>query len=236
MVGGMAAGVSVGGFFPGMSHMVRRWYNSRTVHRLWDQDGNPIRIQRLHLSTSRLVPVGVERGWELHADHVRGWGKGEGDNRRTLIVTGDEALSLASRLMAHANRRGGKKADIRTAVERIEAVGDPEAFLPRAARESQQLLESKVRRRHLSERQRRNRSVVEPGSLAGLPTDLRLAVEMATQEQAEREALEGELKGLEAMWRQAEEIAHIADNLFVPESVAQFIREERDRVGAPSAS
>ncbi|MDX1577041.1 MAG: hypothetical protein R3266_01090 [Gemmatimonadota bacterium] len=52
---------------------------------------------------------------------------------------------------------------------------------------------------------------------------------MATQEQAEREALEGELKGLEAMWREAEEIARIADNLFVPESVEAFIKKERTR-------
>ena len=42
---------------------------------------------------------------------------------------------------------------------------------------------------------------------------MRLAIEMATHEQAEREALEGELKELEARWREAEEIARIADNL-----------------------
>ena len=37
-----------------------------------------------------------------------------------------------------------------------------------------------------------------PGSLAGLKVDMRLAIEMAVHEQAEREALEGELKELEA--------------------------------------
>jgi hypothetical protein len=68
-----------------------------------------------------------------------------------------------------------------------------------------------------------------PGSLAGLPDDVRLAVEMATQEQSEREALEGELKALEAMWQQAEEIAGIADNLFVPQSFDEFIEEEKAR-------
>ncbi|WP_419947956.1 hypothetical protein [Candidatus Palauibacter sp.] len=68
------------------------------------------------------------------------------------------------------------------------------------------------------------------GTLAGLKVDVRLAIEMATHEQAEREALEGELKELEARWREAEEIARIADNLFVPESVEGFIKEERSRL------
>jgi hypothetical protein len=40
-----------------------------------------------------------------------------------------------------------------------------------------------------------------------------LALEMALHEETERRALEGELAMLEAMWRQAEEIAAIADRL-----------------------
>jgi hypothetical protein len=44
-------------------------------------------------------------------------------------------------------------------------------------------------------------------------------MEMAAHEDVERRAMEGELAMLEAAWRQAEEIAGIADNLFVPTSV-----------------
>lgn len=44
------------------------------------------------------------------------------------------------------------------------------------------------------------------------PTDA-LALEMALHEESERAALEGELSGLEAAWREAEEIAAIADSL-----------------------
>jgi hypothetical protein len=40
-----------------------------------------------------------------------------------------------------------------------------------------------------------------------------LAFEMALNEQAERRVLEGELAALEAAWREAEEIAEIADSL-----------------------
>jgi hypothetical protein len=41
----------------------------------------------------------------------------------------------------------------------------------------------------------------------------RLALEMAANEDTERRALEGELAELEAAWRDAEEIAAIADTL-----------------------
>jgi hypothetical protein len=40
-----------------------------------------------------------------------------------------------------------------------------------------------------------------------------LALEMALHEESERRALQGELAGLEAAWREAEEIAQIADSL-----------------------
>jgi hypothetical protein len=40
-----------------------------------------------------------------------------------------------------------------------------------------------------------------------------LALEMALHEEAERRAMDGELAELEAMWREAEEIAAIADAL-----------------------
>ena len=51
--------------------------------------------------------------------------------------------------------------------------------------------------------------------LANLPKEVRLALEMATHEDSERRALEGELSILETAWHDAEEIAAIADDLFV---------------------
>jgi hypothetical protein len=48
---------------------------------------------------------------------------------------------------------------------------------------------------------------------------------MALHEEAERRAMEGELAELERAWREAEEIAGIADNLFVPESVEEQYRK-----------
>jgi hypothetical protein len=53
-------------------------------------------------------------------------------------------------------------------------------------------------------------------SLASFPSQMLLALEMATHEDIERRALEGELAMLEEAWRHAEEIAAIADDLALP--------------------
>jgi hypothetical protein len=59
------------------------------------------------------------------------------------------------------------------------------------------------------------------GGLLALQKVDRLAIEMALQEDAERRAMEGELADLERAWRQAEEIAAIADDLLVEPGVAR---------------
>ena len=53
----------------------------------------------------------------------------------------------------------------------------------------------------------------QPHGLSRLPLETRLAVEMAVNEENERRALEGELTLLELEWKEAEEIAGIADSL-----------------------
>jgi len=44
----------------------------------------------------------------------------------------------------------------------------------------------------------------------------RLALEMSVHEETERRAMEGELKVLEAAWRDAEQIASISDDELTP--------------------
>jgi len=65
--------------------------------------------------------------------------------------------------------------------------------------------------------------------IRGFPTHLRLAFEMAAHEETERVALQGELTQLEADWREAEEVASIADNMFIPSAVSDFIQRHRSR-------
>jgi hypothetical protein len=58
---------------------------------------------------------------------------------------------------------------------------------------------------------------------------------MSAHEESERRALEGELHLLEAAWRDAEEIAGIADDMFLPASVdadlarLKRLRDEEER-------
>jgi hypothetical protein len=47
---------------------------------------------------------------------------------------------------------------------------------------------------------------------------------MALHEEAERRAMEGELRQLEEAWKDAEEIAAIADNMFMPSSFDSVLR------------
>ena len=58
---------------------------------------------------------------------------------------------------------------------------------------------------------------------------LKLALEMALHEEAERRALEGELWRLERAWKEAEEIAAISDDLLLPSEFGEFV--ERNRPG-----
>ncbi|CAN5626867.1 hypothetical protein BH23GEM7_BH23GEM7_08940 [soil metagenome] len=67
--------------------------------------------------------------------------------------------------------------------------------------------------------------------LTEAPHELRLALEMAANEEVERQALEGELRYLERAWREAEEIAAIADRLTLPETIEEFIRRHRESAG-----
>lgn len=67
------------------------------------------------------------------------------------------------------------------------------------------------------------------GLIQRLPGPSRLALEMALHEEQERIALQGELRGLEAAWRQAEEIAAISDSLLLPEGADDFLEEHRDQ-------
>ena len=60
--------------------------------------------------------------------------------------------------------------------------------------------------------------------------EIRLALEMASSEETERRAFEGELRELEEAWREAEEIAAIADRLLIPESVEEWIRKQRRKL------
>jgi hypothetical protein len=121
-----------------------------------------------------------------------------GERRHPL--TGGRAVQAAAVLLASANARGGSRREVLAAVQRIERAGDPGQYFKEAERE--------VRRLGVGYRE-----------IWEMPKEIRLAMEMAAHEEAERRAMEGELAELERRWRAAEEIAAIADRLAVPAEV-----------------
>ena len=121
-------------------------------------------------------------------------------------LKGPQAVAAIQQLLPAVNRFGASKDEVKAAVSEIEAAGDPARFFARIA-------------------QNRRAPLVD------LQPELRLALEMAMQEDAERRALQGELAALAERWREAEEIAAIPDDLLLPKGVPERLRVLAERVG-----
>jgi hypothetical protein len=75
----------------------------------------------------------------------------------------------------------------------------------------------------------------DTSALKDMDNNTRLALEMAAHEESERRALEGELEILEAAWREAEEVASIADRLLVPDHIEDWIRKYKKKLAGESS-
>jgi hypothetical protein len=140
-------------------------------------------------------------GWQLEVFHKEG----------SEILTGREAVEALGIILPRVNRSGGRKSVVRDAVRELEEAGSAEAYFHQA--------EFRARKRGWGH-----------GPVAGLPASIRLALEMGAHEEQERAAAEGELARLEARWRDAEEIAAIADDLALPDWVrASLARIKRQQ-------
>jgi hypothetical protein len=117
------------------------------------------------------------------------------------------AVHLLRGVMAAVNYTGGPDRDMRSAIDMLQAAGHPDRFLERLTRAS---------------RAAQMRNIVRH------PRDVRLALEMALHESGERAAMQGELTGLREEWRLADEIARIADDMFLPEAVTTKLATLRD--------
>ena len=120
---------------------------------------------------------------------------------------GEQALRTAGKLLTRANWRGATAGEIDNAVQRIDRAGDPGQLLTATALIAQRL------------RGRRLMAGWRDLNMLNVSYSERLALEMAVHEESERRAFEGELQSLETAWREAEEIAAIADGLLTPLSV-----------------
>jgi hypothetical protein len=208
IVGASAAGVGIGGL-GGLWGNLPSIINSVRSVKLKTPDGRILKVRGTEYDK-----VALQRERDLNQPVLSFKHK-----RQVETFSGEPALRLAGRLLPAINYSGGGKRTVADAVRDIEDLRGPEAYLARRL----PLIPP------LGGKSKRT-------PVAKLPAPHRLAIEMALHEEAERRAIEGELELLEEAWREAEEIAAIADNLLVPEQVEEQLAALKRRAGGPEGS
>lgn len=198
-LGPMLAGASVSGGY-GFFHLGQLAINRRYRTELHTDRGRILKVRVEDLATLRLRQGAEGEGLRL--------GIYKGKKREWF--TGPEAERFASRLIPKVNRGGGRKSTVEDAVREIERAGHPERFVHEVASASKYASAFK-----------------DHGAVSQMPREIKLALEMALHEEDERRAMEGELWRLERAWEQAEEIAAISDDLFLPDDVDEKLEELR---------
>jgi hypothetical protein len=208
----------------------RALYRSKTVVRVPDPAGGTFKTRLADLPKVKLVMQDGDLLLRLPASQVRvglrlapavPWYRYERGEVREL--RGEAAIRAAGVLLPRMNQSGGSKADVQRAVNLLEEAPDTLQLFMRAARTIEgrgRWTSAPVDHKHL---------------LKNMPAAGRLALEMAAHEETERRALEGELYLLEDAWRDAEEIAKIADDMFLPASMDEDLARLKSRrdEGAP---
>ena len=200
----------------------------RVVARVPTESG-PFLVRPLHLARAAWTPALGDAALTVA---VRARGFGTGELHTVAEASGDQAVTLLARALARLNRHSGSPAQIAGAVRVLEAHGDPlhgasfaEAYGRDVMLRALPRIFAPHHERVLRDWQRAGRRM----TLSLLPTESRLALEMAVNEDVERRAMRGELAGLEHAWREASEIAQIADALLVPPGVMERMRALRER-------
>ena len=199
VIGGAAAGVGIGSFGWIIGQMGERAVS-----------GSPDRIvARLPIASVGDVTVKAKHLSRLNllsgGEHGR-WYLGIPHRKQIVTLEGDPAVQALAKMLPQLNRFGGSRDRVKEAVSLIEHEADPMRFFDVAARQA---------------------ATRDKPKISALPEATRLALEMAAHEDSERRALEGELALLEQAWKEAEEVAAIADNMFLPSFVEDWMRKHR---------
>jgi hypothetical protein len=232
VIAGPATGLIAGGSW-GLwqaANSLRALYEARRVRLRLQLPGldKPVVIRKRHLHDARLVNAPDVGTWQLHVAHEesepsRVWSESlrtatspapDAGPRAVTVLSGDDALRAAGQLLPKLNAAGARAPQVQSAVRLIEEVGDPVKMFAIQAERGRPGPRSR-------------RTPAHGLAIGELSTEVRLALEMAAHEEAERRALEGELALLEEAWRDAEEIAAIADDMFLPEGTADRLETLR---------
>ncbi|HEX4682105.1 MAG TPA: hypothetical protein VH277_05315 [Gemmatimonadaceae bacterium] len=215
IVGGAVAGVGIGGFAGVGGPFIRAIIRGRpntVVARVPSEQHGVLPVRRRHLGESTIGRA-ADGSMHLHLRFING----------SADFEGREAERVAALVIPKVNRYGGAKETIRKAVDEIEAGGGSEGYLDRLTRTASVYTRPLEPSGNRWRQGREHREALTHG-LFGLPRESALALEMALHEEVEQRAMLGELAELERAWRDAEEIAGIADSLLVPAGVDEAFR------------
>jgi hypothetical protein len=232
---GPVMGVIAGGGFSGwnIALQLNNLYQQRRVRARIPvpESTTPLPLRAAQLNRVSIVPDRL--GWALRVPfeappvtHVTderflAWKSIKAGKEYEVTVTGDDAIRAAAQLLPALNASGAGRKQVESAVHIIENAGTPGALFGRYTG------------RQPAARWSSNSSTDIGHTLGHLPRDVLLALEMSTHEESERRALEGELALLEAAWKGAEEIAAIADDMFVTDETRERLEALKRAGGTP---
>ena len=200
-VGGMLIGFAGGPIAFSLANFVFQLSVSQARIRIRGSDGGVTTMKRNDVwSATRIEATDDEVGFRVQTAFGI-WG---GGHREWLA--GEDAQRALATILPSFNVMGARKTAVREAVSEIESRGGPQRFLRDIAGRK-----DSYARNGLS------------GYVNKMPKPIKLGLEMALHEDQERRALEGELWRLEQAWRDAEEIAAIADDLLLPKGVSRLL-------------
>ena len=176
------------------------------------------RVPHASAGRAQLVAADDAGGWVLRVPD------GEG---RSLEFSGPTALNRLATLLTAVNLDGVRKEAVVAGERILTDAGEAESLLRRLASAPG----TPAYTAPMPPRRGRWRGArpAAPFTLGALAEGNRVALEMAANEETERRAMEGELALLEEAWKEAEEIAAIADDMFLPPGVQEFIERVRGR-------
>lgn len=221
---------------------MRTFRRSRGVLlRTSDELGHPVVVRYAHLGAAELVRPEQDAPWKLKLHHDGG----------VATLAESPALRVAGKMLATLNFGVATLAELNHAVAKLDEAGDPEGYFTRVASLAMRTSWGRfpdapkhgedAPKGTFAERLALNlasRSFWGHGgtgsdeqtALYRLPAVDRLALEMAANEDIERRALAGELEALHAAWKDAEEIAAIADDMFTDGVLDEFKRQYFERL------
>ena len=208
------------------------YHRMKVVERLTAADGSRLPVRRHEVQEATMLPASGRESWGLRISHHKPrdpaipWWRYDADAEITDI-RGEHAMRAAAQLLPHLNRTGASGRVVSDAVKLATRDNDPTLSFERAARFATQWRGWNDSAFSLFAES--DYSHDKGARLAKIPADLRLALEMISHEDSERQAMEGELTILEDAWREAEEIAAISDDMFLPEDVSKRLSEMKGR-------